>query len=302
LIDSPYDHLLTYLSEKGHGRWIDFLKAIKLLDLEESAFGIAIRLCHLAHLDFDSLSIENTKDWSISTPCLALTVDKHNEAQAVLYGKRNPAFLQALSAAATRNNVRVIFTEQEKGPSVITFKSETMDNLNRAVTQVGITMVQKPAWKIILVLPQLNSLVFSTLIDHPLYGEIHRFDLDQFKWKPVQREDRDKIGDGLYRFGNSYRLRHALISSHKAWHVEAESGIWWILSRLGKNVLRWSRSKQELSLPYMANPPLLLTRALVLCSGYLPTVRNSRSYFIGINEPIARYTAEWLGQNLEVCE
>ena len=300
-MDNPYDHLLASLSEKGHGSWMDFRKAISIHELDESPFAIATHLCQLAHMDFDSLSIENTKEWSISTPCLALTVDKPNEARAILCGKRNPTFLASLSEASARNNVRVISAPQEKnrGPSVIILQSVSMDHLNRAATQVGITMVQKPAWKIILSLPELKTLIFTSPLQHPLFGQIHKYDFDHFNWILVPRKVQEEIGDGLYRFG-TYEKKHALILNEETWHTEGEAAIWWILAQSDRNVLTWSIGRQELRLPYLANPPILLARSLVLCSGFLPSAKDHLSLYHDINEPLARHIAEWLGQKLEV--
>jgi hypothetical protein len=79
-------------------------------------------------------------------------------------------------------------------------------------------------------------------------------------------------------------------------------GKYYILFRRQRRVLKYDRKERSLILPAIFRPPLLTERALILCSGFPPSISVARGRPIltyrDIPEEVAGMTAEVLRQVL----
>jgi hypothetical protein len=75
-----------------------------------------------------------------------------------------------------------------------------------------------------------------------------------------------------------------------------------VLSRHKRRVLRYNRKERSLTLPAIFRPPLLTERALILCSGFPPSLSvvygRPKLTYRDIPEEVAGMTAEVLSQDL----
>lgn len=297
-MDSPYDFLLMYLSEKGHGPWSDFLKGINVLEIEEPAFSVARRLCLLAHLDFDYLTGE--KSWNMTTPELLENSQAGSMFQAVLIGKRNPELLAALQKEAEAQGASIRITKQNYAPAVVEVVTKCESSLAFVANHIGINFMRQPAWVICLTLPPLDTQVFHMLKEPGVFGEVDAFDFDRLRWKRLKREEQGSVTEGVYRYGPPFNKSHTLCEAGQFYRVESEAAIWWRLKHIGRNVMRYHTVRQELHTPFFIDLPILWARALVLASGFLPETRSSWRIYQNISANLARLVADQMGQRLEV--
>ncbi len=175
-MDGPFDFLLIYLSEKRRGDWNAFLQAVHVLEIEDSPYGVAHRLCILAHLDFNYLT--GDKSWNITTPALVMTIQNGQKARAVLTGKRNPALVEALQEQAIDKHAFVGITWQNRAPAVIEVLAESEEIIALIAYQMGLEFVRQASLAICLAMPLLETLVTQTPKESGVFGEVDAFDCE----------------------------------------------------------------------------------------------------------------------------
>jgi hypothetical protein len=300
-MNNSFDHLLIYLSEKGRGEWNSFLQALHILEIEDSPYGIARRLCSLAHLDFDYL--RGNKAWNVTTPALAMTFQYNQSTRAVLTGKRNPDLLKILEEQVRNQHASMRTFEQTRAPVAIEVSSENEEILALIAYQTGIRFIRQTSWAICLALPTLDSQVFQIPKDSGVFGEVDAFDFEQLRWKRLPREEHLAIVNGLFRYGPPFNRGHAFCRDGAFFRAEGEAGIWWWLRELGRTALCYNSARKELFTPFFADLPILWARALIMASGYIPEIRESQRVYLNIPLELARLVAEQLGQKLEaICD
>ncbi len=108
--------------------------------------------------------------------------------------------------------------------------------------------------------------------------------------------------DGLYRCTRWQQHGHYLRRREDFLPVAAPVGKFIILSKMGRNVLRYNQQRWQLKIPAVCRPPLLIDRALHLCSGTLPAEAKGRQGIIlayeNIPPGVANLAAHLLGQKL----
>lgn len=296
-MDTQFDYLMIHLSERGFGDWVSFLKAIKAVGIEDSAFGIARRLCTLAHLDFDYLSGE--KKWNMVTPSLIQTSQPGQAPMVVLCGKRNPELVKVLLDHASRLGVVARVDRQFRAPAVITVLADREDTLATLAYQAGIGFAHQGSWTICLTMPSLDILAKQHPKEPGVFGEVDRFDEWPLRWRRLKRDESQSIGDGVFRYGPPFNKSHALSIDGQFYRVEGEVGIWWALKRIGRYVMRYHTARQELSTPFYLDLPIPWSRALTLASGFLPDIHDNRRFYRNVPISLAKLVSSQMGQTLE---
>jgi len=123
------------------------------------------------------------------------------------------------------------------------------------------------------------------------------------KWKSVTiQEANAPRTEGLFRFTRFQTPEYFLREGRETIKLPGAIGKYYVLSRRKRSVLRYSRQGESLSVPALFRPPLLVERALILCSGMLPSLSvsygRSRLTYRDIPEEIAGMAAEVLRQKL----
>jgi hypothetical protein len=103
--------------------------------------------------------------------------------------------------------------------------------------------------------------------------------------------------EGLFRFRFQHQWLHFLCVRGTAHEMrQGQLGKYHLLRR--RRILRYDPAAQQLSMPASCRPPLLLERALVLCTGKLPSfdLQTTTLTYSAISPLVARIAARLLGQ------
>ena len=123
------------------------------------------------------------------------------------------------------------------------------------------------------------------------------------KWHPTTlREANSPAAQGLFCFTRFQMPQYFLREGRETIKVPGAIGKYRVLSRRRRRVLRYDREERTLTLPAIFRPPLLTERALILCSGFPPSLSvlygRPRLTYRDIPEEVAAMTAEVLRQDL----
>jgi hypothetical protein len=137
---------------------------------------------------------------------------------------------------------------------------------------------------------------------------IERFMPSTLRWTPRnhQNERELEFGDvcecrtGLFRFRMNYHRFHYLRWRERTYSVHVQVGKYAVLRhRRVRNLLQYDPSRSMLSVPVSCRPPLLIERALILCTGLLPDLDKTAGRLeYAVPREIARLAAGLLRQEI----
>lgn len=307
------NELLLWLSARKEGSWRQFRAAIERLDLTGAAgseaaslplhLRVYLNLERLAHVEFSSA--ESEKDWRIVPPVLALC--RHSDhATGILCGARTPKLLQKVEEAA--NGLAWERSQEADCPDILRFKDAETGVLMEAASRAGILCQPDAPTALLSQLPQIGSLAAFRREPLPASGKewnVQHLVIERrtAKWQTVTLQEANAPGaQGLFRFTRYQTPQYYLREGRETLALSDAVGKYYLLSRRGRRVLKYDHKQHSLTVPAIFRPPLLTERALILCSGFPPSVSAVHGRPIltyrEIPEEIAGMTAEILRQDL----
>lgn len=303
------NELLYWLSARRAGSWSQFRTAVEeILQSEaDSRSGsgriplyqqIRFNLQQLGHVEFDAVGCEG--GWRVVPPVLALS-QKRDCLQGILCGARLPELVRALQDGA--NSCRFEQHEEPGHPDVIRFISEDVGHLEAVARCAGAVIQPHASISILSCLPRVTDLggwhAGEAQLPFGQDWEIRRFEVTRrsCRWVEASAEEANKARDGLFRLTRFQTPEHYLRLGGRTFRVGGQVGKFFLLAQR-RQLLRYNPATCQLVVPDIFRPPLLVDRALVLCSGFLPRydkVLSTLSY-TEIPEGIAGMAANILCQ------
>ena len=111
------------------------------------------------------------------------------------------------------------------------------------------------------------------------------------------------MSTALLRFRMKYQRFHFLRWRGSTYSIAVQVGKYNVLRhRRIRRIIQYDEQNQLLSFPISCRPPLLIERALILCTGLLPAVVKSsaRIEYSSIPPDIARFAAGLLRQEISI--
>lgn len=318
------DDLLIWLSARRCGSWAQFRGAVEELHVEpdgreqyaenaddESTNDLpvyqAVRLTlqRLAHVEFYTSSTD--ADWRVVPPSLAVRKEG-NRWLGILCGARPPDLLKRIGQSGVTWE-----SQASMGmPDCIRLLASDLVGLEAAAKAGGLRIQFEASASILAAIPPVDDPRSRILDDAPLVPgwTIERFVPSTLRW--TSRHDNKKreieFGDvpecrtGLFRFRLKYQRFHYLRWGGRTYSVHVQVGKYAILRhRRVHGVLKYDPSRSILSVPVSCRPPLLIERALILCTGLLPGLNQvSGSLEYTVPSEIARLAAGLLRQEIEI--
>jgi hypothetical protein len=101
---------------------------------------------------------------------------------------------------------------------------------------------------------------------------VTRFELTRrtCRWVESSVEDAKRARDGLFRVTRFQRREHYLRLDGQTFRVRGQVGNYFVAAGRRRQVLRFDHVARQLIVSDVCRPPLLVDRALILCSGFLP--------------------------------
>ncbi len=312
------DHLIVWLSARAEGSWPQFRDVIDRLDLHlesdaggdpdsekerltrtRSSFSIyrRIRLVmqQLGHVEFFAREVEN--GWRVVPPTVAFLPDP--AGGGILCGARLPALLENLRQS---DGVKVVTSQAEGMPERILISGASGDVVAGRARALGYRIQIAAPLAILSAVPGVRDPCTRTRYSMPENPgwTIERFSPSRLQWQEVNYTTAAKARNGLFLFAMQpkwfyYYLRWRGVS----YRVPRRVGIYAVMRRRHR-MLAYDAQRRTLSCPARCRPPLLVERALVLCSGFLPRFDGStrRVEYSEIPGDVARLAAQLLYQEV----
>jgi len=310
------NELLLWISARREGSWRAFRAAVEELHLAEAPEGdggeefrgsdfpqyerLRLNMERLGHVEF--FAHECKEGWRVVPPTLAATQDSSGW-MGVLCGARSDRLLEHFSKGTGHLRTEVI--PQTDAPDVYRVFAADVAELSQIGEMPGLHFQSEAPLAILSHLPLTDPpSQRGPTAEFPQGADwvIHEFLPDRLTWTKVNRADAESAWTGFFRFTIHFqRPRYFLRLSESTYAPPRAVGVYSLLRRRRCNVLHYDLGARSLALPAICRPPLLLERALVLCSGLTPTFdpRGSKLIYHGIQLEIARFAARLLHQSLK---
>lgn len=309
------NELLLWMSARKEGSWVQFRSAVETLELAEPSEKseedvslplhqrIRYNLERLGHVEFDAAECED--GWRVVPPVLALS-DHGSKVTGVLCGARTPKLVERFERPG--GGLELERTTQAECPDIIRLRASSAEGLTELAEREGILCQADTPTALLSHLPRIGSL--KGLKREPLPAGGKDWDVKQFtiegkamRWRTITLQEANApCARGLFRFTLYQTPHYFLREGGETVRLPGAVGKYYVLSCRKRRVLRYNRAERRLTLPAIFRPPLLTERALILCSGFPPSLNvvygRPRLTYCDVSEEVAGLAAEVLRQDL----
>lgn len=315
------DRLLIWLSARERGSWHQFRAAVEELHssspLYESNSQVAstttfpghqavrLDLERLGHVEFSSSA--GGLSWRVVPPAIAIR-ETHNRAIGILCGARDPDLTSRLDALP--RGFAWDSLEADGMPRRLRVIAGNTKAMERVGGLLRVRIQCKASESILAAVPPIDDPRNRIRALEPTTPgwTIDRFSVSSLRWTAGHAQKDREIGiqdfahtaNGMFRFRREHQRLHFLRWRSVTYRLPGQVGKYLALrSRRRRNILRYDRERSLLSVPAICRPPLLIERALVLCSGCLPSY-DTRARLLSYSVPwtIALLAATLLRQRI----
>jgi len=298
------DEVLLWLSARREGSWGQFRSAAEeiLADGNAGAGVVSYQdmrfvLEQLGHVEFDGRDEEG--GWRVAPPVLAASQQPEGFV-GIVCGARSVQLMSRLRAV---DRAGCEISESNSYPSVVRYRVTELSTLSRIAADAGLGFQPDTPVKILSCAARVLQLSHSRPARLP-FGkdfEVSRFAIGRVcRWLPSTDAEAAYGPDGLYRFVRFQIPEHYLKLGERVLRVDGQTAKFFLLAQRRRQVLRYDVFNRTLSVPGICRPPLLIDRALALCTGY-PAAYEPRKRMLayaGISEDVAAFAASLLSQGI----
>lgn len=308
---NPND-LLLWLSARGSGTWSRFRAAIDELmipaaegvgdeDACEDAPDVGLPICHrfrlnlerLAHVEFFREGFQN--GWRIVPPTLACAETEEGPV-GVLCGARTDHLLKRIRETA--KGFRIADESQPECPDRIEIRANDSESLQRLAASVGLHVQPSAARVLLAATPPVDDFRVRCFAEVPFGDdwEVSRFSVESLGWAAATAHDARSASVGLFRFQVAFQPQYYLRLRGRGYRIPVQVGKYMILAKRHRRVVSYDPDTLAFSVPLTCRPPLLIDRALTLCSGLIPAVDGGRLVYRNVTSAIALAASNLLRQ------
>jgi hypothetical protein len=239
----------------------------------------------------------------VTPPTLAVTLGMRGWI-GVLAGARSPNLMRRIYTAS--GPLKLHHLRFPACPDQFVFSADDPETLAALAEGAGLCLQRDAPTALLMCLPSVDDPSVRCPVPLPLGSEwrIDRFSPEDLRWRGARREDAEATDWGLFRFTFRHQQFALLCSEGKAFRVPGQVGKFLALRRhrRWRSILRYDRSARIFTFPASCRPPFLVERALLLCSGALPSFQPREGaavlHYAGIPNSIASTAAALLRQRL----
>jgi len=311
--------LLIWMSARERGSWSQFRSAVEQFRVEMDEVGdndengnnsttgdlpvyqaVRFALQRLGHVEFFTKSAG--ADWRVVPPSLAVH-EENNTRVGVLCGARSPGLLDKLGRLDAP-----VSCESQPGPAMpdrLLLRANVGEVLMQVASDSGLTsQIDAPA-SLLAALPPVDD-PRSRFPAEPPAGAgwtVERFSASKLGWEATSTRELNRMSIALFRFRMKYQRFHYMHWRGRTYRVAVQVGKYAVLRhRRVHGIVQYNEQKRLLSFPLSCRPPLLIERALILCTGLLPPILkdSGRIEYAGVPSKIARLAARLLRQEIPI--
>jgi hypothetical protein len=261
------DELLEWISFRQTGRIGDF----QVEGHERRRGIITSNLTALRHIE-----LLESSSWRVAPPTLACIPNAASSAfSAVLCGARTAGLLSKLGSACQNSGATIQTSPQPEGPARILVSAPSVDGLANAAAQAGILFQQDAGYTLLACLPSIGAWP-RQLCELPRgkVGLVKRFSGREARWLPTTLDKAQSSAKGFYRIQRDWDWVNILkLGQRECASIDERAGR--LLTAAKHRHAVWTVDDRTFSLPGTLLPPAYIARALVLCSGLLPSFDKS---------------------------
>lgn len=302
------NELLLWLSARVQGSWEQFKAAVEELQLSDdervriSQQGglpihqtLRLALERLGHVEFFTKGCES--GWRVAPPVWA-AFEARGLFSAALCGARTAEQLQRIATSISAP-VSLRLEDDIDAPTTYRLTSSDRASLLSNAAATCIPIQHETPRAILSALGSVSSEI-KTIAEFPIGNWIvEKFSAETLHWAMSTREEAVGRRNGLFRFRLPYQRRHFLRRHRKIFEMDGATAKYSFL-RWRYRVLHFDTKEDRLIVPASCRPPLLVERALVLCSGRLPMFNadNATLEYRSVSREVAGLAANLLEQEL----
>jgi hypothetical protein len=270
------DQLLEWLSFRQSGTRKDLPQA--QLSRRQPAL-VLWRLAVLAHVE-----IQSQGRWSIVPPTLAGLADGGHEYSAVLCGARTPGVIEKLRKAATARGARIDETALDHQPSRICVSALQVGEIERLADEADLAYQADAGFTLLAALPSIAQWPRESM--PPVSGKagkVKRFSRRQLSWVDSSLGEAGESPKGLFHIHRDWDAVTVLKSGRDGhFSIDTAAGRLAVARKL--KAARFNVASGRFELPTALMPPMMMTRALALASGFMPGRDRSSGFsqFAGV--------------------
>ena len=269
------NQLLLWMSARGEGSWPQFRSAVAVLCESETGADAQVssgklplhqllrfNLQSLGHAEF--FTSGQSLRWRVTPPVVALS-EAANGCQGVMAGARYAGMAEVLS----RSGLAVEALPLDFAPDALFIHAQSQGQLERAANEGGVALQGDVSIAILGCVPNVDAGHLQAKTEIPLGSRwaVDYFCPERLTWVSSTREEACGTSGRLYRFRSEYDRQYLLCRPGATKRVSQQVGKFVVLKRHCRRLLQYDQELQTLRLPAACRPPLLVERALVLCSG-----------------------------------
>ena len=307
------NELLLWLSATGDGTWSRCRAALDELAVAETPANptentdenspaasrlsqhVRIRLNfeRLGHAEF--FRHDFPTGWRVVPPTL-VSMPGGTGVRGVLCGARTNQLLTDLHELA--GDAKVFITPQEECPDRIVLKHSSLQELAEVASKGRLIFQKAGIDRLLTVIPPVDSHQLRAPAELP-FGQdwqVNRFSARSLTWIESSIDEARGRIFGLFRIHIRYRPEYFLRFQGNAYKLPVQVGKYIVLKRARRRVLDYDHERGILSMPVSCRPPLLLDRALTLCSGLIPEFVQGRLEYPSVGPRHSRAAKRLLRQ------
>lgn len=223
-------------------------------------------LSMLGHIEMPSAS-----SWQIAAPVLAgLPRDESQVDAAILCGARTPALTGRVASACGTVGAQLNITPVPNRPSRICITAPSLSLLADVAQFACIPFQRNAAYTLLACLPGIRNWPRQpcTMVGGRV-ETVRRFSASKRQWIESSLGEANAASRGFFRIKRDYDWVSILKSSlSDCAYIEDRAGRLYMASKL--RLASWDGAAGSFSLPIELYPPMLIARALALCTGLLP--------------------------------
>lgn len=304
--------LLMWLSAKASGSWVRYRAALDELLLssnsdisedsddtriERQRFPIYHRirqnLERLGHAEFFRRDFPS--GWRIVPPILASGSNEY-QSIAILCGARTDQIMNRISAFP--GDISIEVTAQPECPDRIQITARSLSQLQQLANQADLSFQPDTPRMLMAAIPPIDDFQLRKPAELPFGPEwdVSRFSSQTLGWIPATAANARKSSFGLFRFNTPFQPQYYLKLKGQAFRLPVQVGKYIVIRKARRSVLSYNNDSKTLCMPLTCRPPLLIDRALTLCSGLIPDLDAGSLKYSNIDKEIAHLTFELLRQ------
>lgn len=305
------NELLLWLSARGSGTWdryrstVDELQAAEQQDgdaedaIDQGAGYNGFPIHHRLRSILESLGhaefLRSEGRWQVVPPTLAC-ITSEDGVLATVCGARTDHLLARMEQAAS--HLRIERTPQNESPDRIQILAKDASQLQDVSRTSGFLFQPDAARTLLAVIPPVDHWQLQSPAELPSGHdwEVKRFSTSTLGWADARADDARTASFGLFRFAVYSQPHYYLRLKARTLKVPVQVGKYIALRRDRRKVVQIDHAARTMRMPVSCRPPILVDRALAMCSGLLPHFEGGQLVYKNVTPDMAFTVRELLRQ------